>query len=50
MVSEEVHLGGFFGILLEKRVDECGFLARTWCAEGFERAGLDRRLAQVRYG
>lgn len=36
----ESRLGGAFVIELERREDERGFFARTFCREEFERAGL----------
>jgi len=39
-------LAGAYVIEQERHEDERGFFARTWCAEEFERHGLDPRLAQ----
>ncbi|HYR93991.1 MAG TPA: dTDP-4-dehydrorhamnose 3,5-epimerase [Methylomirabilota bacterium] len=39
-------LAGAFVIEQERRVDERGFFARTWCAEEFEEHNLEPRLAQ----
>jgi len=39
-------LHGAFRIELEKRSDERGFFARSWCASEAEAHGLDTRVAQ----
>ena len=39
-------LDGVWIIELEKHVDERGYFARTWCAEEFERNGLNPRVVQ----
>jgi dTDP-4-dehydrorhamnose 3,5-epimerase len=39
-------LAGAYVIEQERNVDERGFFARTWCAQEFERQGLDPGLAQ----
>jgi dTDP-4-dehydrorhamnose 3,5-epimerase len=39
-------LAGARLIELERRADERGFFARTWCRREMEQAGLDPRLAQ----
>jgi dTDP-4-dehydrorhamnose 3,5-epimerase len=46
MLFEETFLSGVVQIHAEKRTDERGFFARTWCAEEFKQAGLDARLVQ----
>ena len=46
MVFRETPLTGAFLIELEKRADERGFFARTWCRREFEEKGLDTRIAQ----
>jgi dTDP-4-dehydrorhamnose 3,5-epimerase len=47
MIFTETTIGGVFVIELERRRDERGFFARQWCAEEFERAGLDPGVAQI---
>jgi dTDP-4-dehydrorhamnose 3,5-epimerase len=42
----ELPLNGAYLIELDRVVDERGFFARTWCAEEFQRLGLNPRLAQ----
>ena len=39
-------LAGAYVIEPERNVDERGFFVRTWCAQEFERQGLDPRLGQ----
>jgi dTDP-4-dehydrorhamnose 3,5-epimerase len=39
-------LSGAYLIELEPRFDDRGFFARTWCAEEFQRLGLNSHLAQ----
>lgn len=46
MRFEETRIGGVFRIHPERRTDERGFFARTWCREEFETAGLDPHLVQ----
>jgi len=46
MLFEETRIGGVLRIHPERRTDERGFFARTWCRDEFEKAGLDARLAQ----
>jgi len=40
-------LPGVMLIELEKRVDERGYFARTWCAEEFRAQGLNPTVAQI---
>jgi dTDP-4-dehydrorhamnose 3,5-epimerase len=47
MIFMETKIHGVFMIELEPRRDDRGFFARQWCAEEFERAGLDPRVAQI---
>jgi dTDP-4-dehydrorhamnose 3,5-epimerase len=47
MIFSETELRGVFIIDIEKREDERGFFARTWCADEFSRLGLDTALAQT---
>ncbi len=47
MIFTETKLAGAFLIELEKRGDERGFFARTFCQEEFAKHGLNSRLAQV---
>ena len=39
-------LEGLVVVEIERREDPRGFFARSWCAEEFERAGIDPRVAQ----
>ena len=47
MRFEETKLGGAFVIDLERREDERGFFARSWCANEFAEQGLLNRLVQA---
>ena len=51
MIFTESPLNGAFVIDLERREDERGFFARTWCQHEFEKQGLvsDLRQANVSY-
>jgi dTDP-4-dehydrorhamnose 3,5-epimerase len=44
---EETTLSGAFVIDLERREDERGFFARTWCANELREHGLNTRLVQA---
>ena len=46
MIFLETKLKGAFVIELEKREDERGFFARTWCQKEFEANGLKANLVQ----
>jgi dTDP-4-dehydrorhamnose 3,5-epimerase len=46
MVFHETGLSGVFLIELERRVDDRGFFARSWCQQEFEDHGLNPRLVQ----
>lgn len=46
MIYRECKLSGAFVIDLERREDERGFFARSWCREEFAAHGLSTRLAQ----
>ncbi len=46
MIFTETRLAGAFVIELEKREDERGFFARTFCAREFESHGLKPTVAQ----
>jgi dTDP-4-dehydrorhamnose 3,5-epimerase len=46
MIFTETKLKGAFIIDLEFREDERGFFARSWCAEEFDKFGLNPRLSQ----
>ncbi len=46
MIFTETPLKGAFLIELERREDERGFFARTWCQEEFEARGLSPRVVQ----
>jgi dTDP-4-dehydrorhamnose 3,5-epimerase len=46
MIFQETAIGGVFEISLERKVDERGFFARSWCRQEFEQHGLNSNLAQ----
>jgi len=46
MIFTETKLQGAYIIDIEKREDERGFFARTWCADEFAQQGLDSTQAQ----
>jgi dTDP-4-dehydrorhamnose 3,5-epimerase len=46
MIFTETKLKGAFIVDLERREDERGFFARTWCEDEFAAHGLNPRLAQ----
>lgn len=46
MIFEETALKGVFVIQPERKEDDRGFFARTWCAEEFASHGLNPRLVQ----
>lgn len=46
MIFAETGLPGAYVIEIERRVDERGFFARTWCQAEFEAHGLNPRLVQ----
>ncbi len=46
MLFSETKLKGAYLIDLERREDERGFFARSWCADEFGKLGLNTRLAQ----
>lgn len=47
MIFTETELPGAYIIELEKRADDRGFFARTWCQNEFEQHGLVARIVQV---
>lgn len=46
MIFTETKLKGAFVIELDKRVDERGFFARSWCQQEFAERGLNPKLVQ----
>jgi len=46
VIFTETPLQGAYVIDLERREDERGFFARSWCQEEFAQHGLEMRLAQ----
>lgn len=46
MIFRETPLKGSYVIVLERKEDERGFFARSWCAREFESHGLNPRLVQ----
>lgn len=46
MIFQPTALPGAFVVELERREDERGYFARTWCRREFEAAGLDTELVQ----
>jgi dTDP-4-dehydrorhamnose 3,5-epimerase len=47
MLFHETELNGAFVIELEKRADERGFFARSWCQREFEQHGLVAHVVQA---
>ena len=47
MIFEQTRLQGAFLVDLERREDERGFFARTWCADEFADHGLVNRVVQA---
>jgi dTDP-4-dehydrorhamnose 3,5-epimerase len=47
VIFEETRLAGAYFIDLERREDERGFFARTWCAREFTDHGLNPAVAQA---
>jgi dTDP-4-dehydrorhamnose 3,5-epimerase len=47
VIFTETELPGAYVIDLERREDERGFFARTWCADEFAEHGLNARLVQA---
>jgi dTDP-4-dehydrorhamnose 3,5-epimerase len=47
MIFEETKLPGAFVLDLERRDDDRGFFARTWCANELAEHGLNTRLVQA---
>ncbi|MDT8340405.1 MAG: dTDP-4-dehydrorhamnose 3,5-epimerase family protein [Longimicrobiales bacterium] len=43
-------LAGVFVVDLDRRVDDRGYFARTWCREEIEAQGLDPTVAQINTG
>jgi dTDP-4-dehydrorhamnose 3,5-epimerase len=46
LIFEATQLAGAFLIKLERRQDERGFFARSWCEQEFKVHGLNPRIAQ----
>jgi len=46
MIFEDTKLAGVVQISVERKSDERGFFARTWCVREFEERGLNPRLVQ----
>jgi dTDP-4-dehydrorhamnose 3,5-epimerase len=47
MIFTETELAGAYVIDLDRREDERGFFARTWCADEYAEHGLTTRLVQA---
>ncbi|MCL4475996.1 MAG: dTDP-4-dehydrorhamnose 3,5-epimerase [Nitrospirae bacterium] len=47
MIFTETRLKGAYIVELEKRADERGFFARTWCKKEFDAHGLPSQMAQA---
>ena len=47
MIFRETSLSGAFVIEIERRTDERGFFARTWCQQEFEKHALIPRMVQA---
>jgi dTDP-4-dehydrorhamnose 3,5-epimerase len=43
-------IAGCYVIELDKRVDDRGYFARTWCEQEFAAQGLSTRIVQVNFG
>jgi dTDP-4-dehydrorhamnose 3,5-epimerase len=43
-------IAGCYVIELDKRVDDRGYFARTWCEQEFAAHGLSTRIVQVNFG
>jgi dTDP-4-dehydrorhamnose 3,5-epimerase len=50
VIFTETDVAGSFVIDLERRGDERGFFARSWCAAEFEAVGLNPEVAQINVG
>ncbi|MFZ0519765.1 MAG: dTDP-4-dehydrorhamnose 3,5-epimerase [Candidatus Acidiferrales bacterium] len=46
MIFQETKISGVFEVHPERKPDERGFFARTWCQNEFAEHGLDSRLVQ----
>src|SRR5579884_2728193 len=46
MIFEETRVQGAFEISLDRKADERGFFARSWCEAEFKRQNLNTRLVQ----
>jgi dTDP-4-dehydrorhamnose 3,5-epimerase len=46
MIFQETKIPGVFELHLERKMDERGFFARSWCRDEFETTGLNAHLAQ----
>jgi dTDP-4-dehydrorhamnose 3,5-epimerase len=46
MKFQKAMLEGVWHITLDRKTDERGFFARTWCKEEFEKQGLDAQISQ----
>lgn len=46
MIFRETALGGVFQVDIERKSDERGFFARTWCRDEFGRLGLATEFVQ----
>lgn len=47
MIFQETHLRGAYIIDIEKREDQRGFFARSWCQREFEEQGLSAQIVQA---
>jgi dTDP-4-dehydrorhamnose 3,5-epimerase len=47
MIFTELGIHGVFTIEIEKKTDDRGFFARTWCRKEFEKQHLDSRIVQI---
>jgi dTDP-4-dehydrorhamnose 3,5-epimerase len=46
MIFQATKLPGVYAVCIERKVDERGFFARTWCSREFESHGLSSLLVQ----
>ena len=47
MIFTEMGIRGVFTIEIEKKTDDRGFFARSWCKKEFEKQDLNPRIVQV---
>lgn len=50
MLFEPLDIAGAYSLMQERRTDDRGYFARTWCRDELARRGLVDRIAQVNTG